>query len=387
MLCDKNECTGCFACYNICPKNAIEMIEDEYGYIYPHIIEEKCSKCNACNSVCINLRKNKFNVPSKCLAARVKDVDKLKKSTSGGIATILSEQILKLNGVVYGAAYTKKCSVNHVRVDKIEELQRLQGSKYVHSYINDTYKNIKKDLLNNKKVLFIGTPCQVDGLKSYLRKEYEGLYLVDIICHGVPSQKFLKEEVKRLINTLDIDRVNFRDKSFNEFTFSLNKEKNILFYQEWAQSPFFYTFMKAITYRENCYSCPYAKKERLSDIMIGDFWGIGKDSKFYAERKKGISVVFINSDKGNKLFDLVEEYIEIEDRKIEEAVNGNDQLREPSKKIPKAIKFKILYKKNKDFFKTYKIICKKNYYKQMIKSNKLVKKILEIRNVIKNGKQ
>lgn len=387
MLCEKNECTGCFACHNICPKNAIEMIEDEYGYIYPHIIEEKCIKCNACKSVCINSRKNEFNMPSKCFAARVIDTDKLKKSTSGGIATILSEQILKLNGVVYGAAYTENCSVNHVRIDKLGELHRLQGSKYVHSYINDTYKNIKKDLVNKKKVLFIGTPCQLDGLKAYLKNDYEDLYLVDIICHGVPSQKFLKEEVNRLIDTIDIDRVDFRDKTFDEFTFSLNKEKKIVFYQEWAKSPYFYTFMKAITYRENCYSCKYAKKERLSDMMIGDFWGLGKDSKFYNERNKGISVVFVNSDKGNKLFELIEEYIETEERQVEEAVNGNDQLREPSIKTSKVIKFKMLYKNNNDFFKTYKKICRKNYYKQILKSNKLVKKILKIMKEVKNGKK
>lgn len=387
MLCDKNKCTGCFACYNKCPQNAIFMKEDECGYIYPHIDNQKCIECKLCERVCPGLNESKYNKTIQCYAARVKDEKTLNQSTSGGIATILSEEILRNNGIVYGAAYTEKCNVNHIRVDNINDLNKLQGSKYVHSYINNTYRLVKNDLLNNKLVLFIGTPCQVDGLKNFLGKDYDKLYLLDIICHGVPSQRFLKDEVNRLINTIDVDRVNFRDKNFENFTFSINKGKSIIYSQSWGKSPYFYTFMKSITYRENCYSCKYAREERCSDITIGDFWGLNENSKFYKTQNKGVSVVLSITEKGKKLIENIFDKVEIEEREVHEAIEGNDQLRAPAQKSEQVIKFKDNYIKNGNFFKTYRSVCAKNYYKQILKSNKLIKKMLEIRNEVRNGKK
>ena len=387
MLCEKEKCTGCFACYNICPKNAIEMKEDELGYIYPNINKKNCIDCKLCEKVCPTLNESEFKAPQKCYAAKVNDDEKLKKSTSGGIATALSEEIIRNNGIVYGAAYLDNCEVNHIRVTELEELDKLKGSKYVHSYVQNTYQLVKEDLLKNNEVLFIGTPCQIDGLRKYLMKEYENLYLVDLICHGVPSQKFLKEEVYRCANTLDIDRVNFRDKTFSDFTFSINKNKKDIYSQIWIKNPYFYAFMKSITYRENCYLCQYAKKERISDITIGDFWGLKEDSNFYKERKKGLSVILPITDKGLRLLNRVEKMIIVEERTIKEAIDGNDQLRTPAIKSKDRKKFISYYADNKSFFKSYKKACKNNYYKQIIKSNKFVKKILELRKEVKNGKK
>ena len=388
MLCDKKNCTGCFACYNVCPKNAITMIEDECGYIYPNIDMEKCINCKLCEKSCPAINKVEFKYPKKCYAIRVKDPNILKKSTSGGIATILSKKIIENNGVVYGASYVGKCQVNHIRFDNIDDLKRLQGSKYVHSYIKDSYNNVKEDLINNKRVLFIGTPCQIAGLKRFLNREYVNLYLIDLICHGVPSQKFLKDEVKRLNNNdINVNRVNFRDKQFNNFTFSINKNNKTIYSQEWIKNPYFYTFMRSITYRENCYSCIYAKPERCSDITIGDFWGLGKDSKFYKNKEKGVSVILPITNKGIKLIESVKNDIEIEERQVIEAINGNDQLRKHVTKNKKVDKFKKIYKENSDFFKTYKKVCRGNLYKQKIKENIIVKRVLEIRREVKNGKK
>lgn len=387
MICNKDKCTGCFACNNICPKGAIEMKEDEFGYIYPKIIESKCINCGLCKKTCPVLNEIELKEPIKCLAIRTIDKDILKKSSSGGIATIISKKIIESNGVVYGARFVDNCTVSHVRIDTIDNLNSIQGSKYVHSYINDTYKNIKNDLLNNKKVLFIGTPCQIAGLKKYLMKNYDNLYTVDIICHGVPSQKFLKDEVKRINKNLDIDRVNFRDKKYAKFNFSIIKNKITTFHEEWTKSPYFYTFMKSYTYRENCYTCRYASHKRCSDLTIGDFWGISPESKFYVTRNKGLSVALPITDKGNYLLDLISDITEYEERPLSEAVDGNDQLKRSCKKDYLTEEFKNKYLKNMNFYKTYKKVFRKNYYKQKIKSNFIFSKILKIRDELKNGKK
>lgn len=387
-LCDRKNCTGCYACSNICPKQAIEMKEDEYGYVYPLIDNEKCVECKLCEKTCPYINKIELKYPTKCYAARVKETEILKASTSGGIATILAKKIIEKNGVVYGAAYTEDCEVNHIRVNKTEELSKLQGSKYVHSYIKESFKLAKQDLINGKIVLFIGTPCQVAGLKNFLMKEYENLYTVDIICHGVPSQKFLKEEVRRVNgNSTKIDRINFRDKTHKDFTFLVKKQNKVLYAQDWIDNPYFYTFMKSITYRENCYGCLYARPERVSDITIGDFWGLNEESKFYNTKDNGISVVLQITNKGKELFDMVTDEVDIEERPIEEAVSGNDQLKEPSVKSREVDKFKKIYYQNGNFYKTYKKLFIKHIYKQKLKSNPIIYNIVRKIKGDKNGKK
>ena len=386
MICKQKECTGCFACYNICPNNAIEMKEDDFGCIYPHIEKTKCIECKLCKKVCPAIKQEELKKPIKCLAGRIVNKEDLFKATSGGIATELSKYFILNNGVVYGASFEKNSSVEHIRVDKIEELNKLRGSKYVHSYINDIYTQVKKDLIKNKKVLFIGTPCQIAGLKNYLAKEYKNLYLVDLICHGVPSQKYLREEVDRLVKTLKIDKVNFRDKKYNSYIFGIVKNNKNLLLQNMVNSPYLYTFMKGITFRENCYDCRYATDNRYSDLTIGDFWGLGSDSKFYKDKEKGVSVILPITNKGMELINFISNQTELEERKISEAVNGNSQLRTPTVRTKKTDKFKKIYLK-KNFYIAYKKTMKKNYYKQKIKSNIIVKKILKLRDELKNAKK
>lgn len=353
MLCDQNKCTGCFACYNICPKNAIEMVEDSNGFIFPNIKEEKCVKCGMCQRVCPSIKMVEKNQEQKCYAMYSKNNQIRENSTSGGIATTFSEHVIRAGGIVYGASYTKGCNVQHIRVDNLEDLKRLQGSKYVHSYINDTYKKVKKDLVEtNKCVLFIGTPCQVAGLKGFLGKEYDNLIMVDIICHGVPSQKYLKEEVKRLNNgSLDIDRVNFRN--CNQYGFYIINNGELTYGEIMEESPYCDAFMKALSLREKCYNCDYANSLRISDITIGDFWGLSQESKFYEERHKGVSTVIVSTQKGKDFLNRQQNNFFIEDRPYSESVNGNSQLKSPSPKNKNADKFKKDYERF-GFMKAYK---------------------------------
>lgn len=370
MICDKSKCTGCFACYNICPKNAIEMIEDENGFIYPKIDKTKCIDCGLCKKVCPSLNEVEKKYPQKCYAAYSKSNDIRTKSTSGGIATTLSQEVINNGGVVYGSSFKENCKVEHIRITQIEDLHRLQGSKYVHSYIKDVYKNIKEDL-KDKKVLFIGTPCQIAGLKKYLMKDYENLILIDIICHGVPSQKYLQEEVKRLIGHLEVDRVNFR----NGNTYGLYpvKDNEIINGSDIQNSPYSDAFMCGLSLRENCFTCSYAGANRVSDITIGDFWGLDKSSKFYSDKEKGVSVIFINSEKGEKYFNTVNKHFEIEEREIEEAVTGNTQLMHPVPKNKNVEKFRELCVQN-NFETAYKNVTKFKRFKRKIK--KIIKKLI-----------
>ena len=252
MLCKRENCTGCFACFNVCPKNAIYMKEDIYGYIYPEIDTKKCIECHLCEKICPVLNKVNFKNYQKCFAGFSKNTRIRNNSSSGGIATVFSEKILKSGGIVYGASFKDNCEVEHIRITNIEDLHKLQGSKYVHSYIKDSFKKAKKDLENKKKVLFIGTPCQIAGLKNFLNKEYNNLLLIDIICHGVPSQKYLKDEILYINKNLDIDEIRFRKN--NIYQLSLVKKGKELINQTIETSPYLDSFIKTLDIRDNCFN-------------------------------------------------------------------------------------------------------------------------------------
>lgn len=369
MICDKKECTGCFACYNICPKKAIEMIEDDNGFIYPRINKEKCIDCNLCRKVCPSLNKATFNSPKVCYAMQAKDSEKLKESTSGGASTIFAEYILKNDGVIYGAAFEEGFKIQYVRIENIKDLRKIKGSKYVHCYVNDTYKKVKEDLNNKRLVLFTGTPCQIAGLKRYLMKDYENLYCIDIICHGVPSQSYLKDEISSQVLLDNIDEIKFRDDE--KFKLILKSKGEIVLEKNMSDSKYYEGFMEAIFYRDNCYQCLYARPERISDITIGDFWGISHEANLYKKREHGLSVLLILTEKGMKLLDECAEEMELEERPVSEAVNGNSQLRAPSQKYKYYEKFKKLYPKY-GFGKAYVKTRKMKMVKKKLKTNLLI---------------
>lgn len=342
MICSREKCLGCYACSNICPKTCIDMKEDELGYVYPEIDSNRCIKCNLCIKVCPTNNEIKFNFPQKAYAMwSLNESDRL-TSSSGGAASIFSQYIVENGGIVFGASINKY-RVKHIGIENYEELYKLKGSKYVHSYIGEVFKKIKYELKRNRKVLFIGTPCQVDGLNNYLQKEYSNLTTIDIICHGVPSQKFLAEFVDNKINGRTFDRISFRDS--DGFYFKIFNEKENLFKEHMRVNLYYRGFMDSLFYRENCYSCPYAKEKRVSDITIGDFWGLGKEKPFNHDVEKGVSVLLPNTMKG---IDLIKENslkMFIEEREVLEAISGNSQLNHPSHRHKKYYKFKQMYLK------------------------------------------
>jgi len=348
------KCCGCCACLNVCPKNAIEMNEDENGFLYPRINKDLCIHCGLCKSVCeFNAYRNEIdNSNLKVKVACSKNDELLKKSSSGGIFATIAQRFIQDNGIVYGCALQKEngfLKPMHIRTDNEIDLTKIQGTKYVQSYIGEIYSNVKEDLRTGKKVLFSGTPCQIAGLKGYLKNtNTENLFLIDIICHGTPNiqmfeayQKFLqgkyRGEIKELI---------FRNKENGWNTKGIKgrviiktsngKEKKVNINQH--NSAYIYLFIEGATQREECYSCPYASNKREGDITIGDYWGIDKvhpellkENGGKLDLSKGISCLLVNNKKGEDLVNISQGDIILFESNFENVIKKNGQLVHPCK--------------------------------------------------------
>lgn len=338
---EKSDCCGCGACMNICPRKAISMTEDECGFVYPEIDAELCIRCGKCKKVCAFQNTEETNYPLRTIAAVSKNKEQASNSASGGIFAAIAELFIKNNGVVYGAAFDEAWNVSHREISKVDEIHVLQGSKYVQSNIGLTYTQAKEKLENGNKVLFSGTPCQIAGLKKYLGKNYENLLTIDIVCHGVPSGKIFQSYIKYLENKENgtLKYFTFRDKTIGwgingcaKFETRSGKIKEKRLWQ--SASSYLYYFVKGWIYRENCYCCKYAGKNRPGDITLGDYWGIEKEHPEYLkssgwDENNGISVVIANSENGEKYLHQIE-CLDIRPSLFEKAARANDQLNHPS---------------------------------------------------------
>ena len=340
-LLDKHyKCTGCKTCEQICPVKAIDMMEDEEGFYKPRINKEKCIKCGKCYKNCPQLNcieKNKEFNQLNVYAIKNKNKTEQKTSSSGGVFSALAHYVLSNDGIVYGASFCENFKLKQTRIDKLDELYRLKGSKYLQSDTSEIFELVKEDLINNKLVLYVGTPCQIGGLKNYLGKDYNNLLLVDLLCHGVPSQRLFNE----YINWLEK-----REKSKVKMYDFRNKEKSIweLGYIpkvsfENGRDKYLYgdtdiyikSFLRGNTLMEACYSCKYTKMERISDITIGDLWGVGKAyPKLYDEN--GVSLVLINTINGKEAINEIKDNLCVKEIKINEIIKYTQPLCQPTKR-------------------------------------------------------
>jgi coenzyme F420-reducing hydrogenase beta subunit len=321
-----NKCVGCRSCEQVCPLKCIQIKENEEGFLYPFIVEEKCINCGVCLKHCPSNQELKITInnPKDIYAFRNKDENSLMKSASGGAATVASQIVLCSNGVVYGAAYDRDLVVKHIRVTDLKDLDKLQSSKYVQSDTGDCYSKIKEDLNDNKNVLFIGTPCQVNGLYRFLGNAYEQLYTIDLICHGVPSPKFLKKyfEYKEEELGEKIESYNFRSKDQRgwgtQYMIKTQTQTQTQT-QTFALDKYGSQFLAGDCYRESCYLCRYSNTNRIGDITIGDFWGIMQSHPdFFSE--KGVSCILVNTDKGQLLFSKMKERAVCLETSLQEAL-------------------------------------------------------------------
>ena len=328
---DKKTCSGCEMCVNICPKQCISMSEDEYGFRYPIIDTALCINCNLCEKYCPVIDYQPIEFKPTIYAAQNKNEEIRLKSSSGGIFSVFAETVLNLDGYVYGARWND-LKVEHCEICNIDELDSLRGSKYLQSNIGMIYKEVEKRLKDNKKVLFTGTGCQIAGLKSYLRKEYDFLYTVEIVCHGIPSNTVFKKyvsEMEEIQKTKLID-INFRDKisGWNTYSISTKFESGNIESCIFNQNSFMKGYIQNMYLRPSCTSCKFKQMKSGSDILLGDFWGVNELGSPWNDNK-GTSVVFINSSKGEELFQLSSTYINFTDVNLEFATQFNPCIVRP----------------------------------------------------------
>ena len=322
LFADKINCCNCGGCEQACPKQAISIKVDNYGFKYPVIDHDKCIDCGICQKVCAFQHIEETNNPINVYVASSNNKRQLRYSASGGIFAALATYIISIGGIVYGACIERvdnKFVVSHKSVSSIEELRALQGSKYVQSDIGNCFKEIRNLLNNGSIVLFSGTPCQCAGLKSFLRKEYSNLYIIDLICHGVPSLQFFNDYIDyKFSNLSDISNFAFRDKTSGwelkgRLDYGEGKCKSIIA----GTSSFYSLFLDAQIYRTNCYSCKYASQHRPGDLTIGDYWGIQREHPELIGNKRfcvkdGISCIISNTVKGEMLLTSAGSLINLE---------------------------------------------------------------------------
>lgn len=339
-ICDLDKCTGCSACMNACPVQAIQMKEGKIGHIYPQV-QESCIECGKCIKLCPVNKEIELVTPQKTFAAWAKDKNEHATSTSGGIAAVLTNSYLERGGVVYGCASLPGGKVMHIRITDKNDAYKLKGSKYVHSHVGDVFLQIKNDLKDAKRVLFIGLPCQVAGLRNFIGKNSEGLCTVDLVCHGVPSQKVLFDYLAELgIPREQINKLGFREPT--GYFLSVESKGRIIYRRHQSKDLFYLAFFDNLCFRDSCFSCRYASKKRCGDLTIGDFWGLGKKPPFPYKPEGNVSLVLVNTRVGEGVLVEVSDQIELVERELVEAVDGNHNLRKPSK-CANAHKFKTYY--------------------------------------------
>ena len=353
----KEECCGCTACSNICPKGAITMIEDEEGFKYPHVDKTKCINCGLCKKVCpIRNREKEEQVEQKAYILNNKNNKIRMQSTSGGAFTAIAEYVLEREGIVFGATFDKEFNVHHIYVTKPEELEKFRGSKYVQSELENSFRQVKEFLDNNKLVCFSGTPCQIEGLKKYLGKDYENLITVDFVCRAVPSPMVFKKYLnfqKANLRVKKIDKVYFRDKRKYGYKYSnMRIEAGDIIYSEGIDTdPYLRAFFSNFSDRPSCYECKFRKQYRKSDFTLWDCFETEKFSKSLDD-DKGTTRVLVHSNKGKEILENILTKFDYKEVSVKELSSG---VRELYTSIPKN-------KKRKEFFEDINKMDEKEFF-------------------------
>ena len=299
QLASRDACTGCAACASVCPTNSITMRENKEGFLQPHIDADTCICCHKCEKTCPIV--TPITIPNDfethAYAAINKDEAVRMRSSSGGMFHALAKWMIEQGGVVFGARFNEHWEVVHDYTETLEGIEPFMRSKYVQSRIGDTFQQAKQFLDQGRQVLFVGTPCQIGGLKSYLHKDYENLLAVDLICHGVPSPKVWNKYLQEEFNTEVIKEINFRDKldgwaREQKYTFTTSSST-----RRFQNNSYCKGFINKIIIRRSCYKCAYRSSLGKTDIMLGDFWGVESNLPEMFDNR-GTSLVFINSCKG-----------------------------------------------------------------------------------------
>ena len=344
---NKKDCSGCSACANVCPKNCIKMERDDMGFAYPVVDTSVCIGCGRCETVCPILSPAQENSPLSVIGAKNRDEAVRSASSSGGTFFELAKAVILRGGAVYGCALDSDLVARHVKVESVDDLSALRSSKYVQSDVGTTYREVKLALMNGREVLYSGTPCQIAGLKNYLGKEYDGLLLVDVLCHGVPSPGVFEDYLNYLGEKFGSKpvSVNFRnkEKSWKRLYFEVKFENGKRYFTFCGYDRYMSMFLNNISLRPSCYDCRFTTVNRQGDITLGDFWGIGRK---HPERDddKGISLIIVNSEKGERAYGKIAEKLDAFESDIDTAKNPQHTMSASTPKNPKHEEFYRLYR-------------------------------------------
>lgn len=331
LICDRKQCTGCGMCSNVCQHHAIEMVEDDKGFVHP-IINNNCIDCGLCVNKCPSNNKPNMNEAQNVFSSWTKDKKSRSKSSSGGIFTELAKSVILDNGVVVGSRWSKIFTPEHVVIKNINDLDELKGSKYAQSFTGNIYIQVKELLNKGIKILFSGTPCQVAALRKFLDRDYQNLITVDLVCHGVPSTKMLRQHYSEIHNS-EVTNVclRYKDPYWDYSYVKVDFIDGYKYQKLTLEDSYFNLFNIGYSLRESCHNCEYTNIDRVSDITLSDFWGyLPKNFKGH-NYNYGTSCVIINTSKGKELFDSVKERVYCEQSTLDEAIKANKCLSEPFK--------------------------------------------------------
>ena len=292
-LSDKSQCCGCEACRTICPKHCITMQEDFEGFLYPKVNKDTCIDCGLCEKVCPILNPVNNDAEPEVYAAINNDENIRMQSSSGGIFTLLAERVINNGGVVFGACFDKDWNVVHDYTETIDGLSRFRGSKYVQSRIGDSFQKAKSFLDEGREVLFSGTPCQIAGFKNFLKKPYDNLLSVEVVCHGAPSPKVWRKYISAMP---EIQHVSFRSKvkGWKNFSLSFRLKDGTIEETEFYKNPYMNVFLSNLSLRPSCYACRAKQQNSQCDIALADFWGVDKIAP-EIDDDKGCGLVLVNN--------------------------------------------------------------------------------------------
>lgn len=376
QILDKAKCVGCHACYSCCPLECITMEEDSEGFRYPQVDRGACIDCKKCEKVCPVVQKPVLQDFSEVSIAAYSKNERIRNSSSsGGVFSVLAQIVLKHGGVVFGAAFDSNFQVHHIMVDSIADLEKLRGSKYVQSRIENTFKEAMEILKSGREVYFSGTPCQIDGFKNYLGNDYDNLITQDIICHGVPAPfvwgRYL-DSVREGLNS-EVKRVSFRDKAlgWRKYSVKIEGANGKVEMSTFLENPMMKAYLRDMCLRPSCYNCPSKGVKRSSDLTLADFWNV---SEFIddSDDNRGTDLIICHTAKGLELLNEARSgivYQEVNMRAAYENVPLNN-----SSKLPANRDSFIEFLKKSTFTEAVKKYCTIPMYERIITKIKLISK-------------
>lgn len=349
---DNKKCYGCSACAEACPQRCIRMVPNAEGFLYPQADTHSCVQCSICERVCPIDKETDVPYAPAAFAGRNMDEAECAAGSSGGVFLPLAKSVIAHGGVVFGVAFNDRFTAEHQSAETVESVRKFCGSKYIQSDVNHTFPQVKEALQQGREVLFSGTACQIAGLKNYLGKEYDRLYTLDLICHGVPSPKLWEKYLQSLNRKLP-KSVSFRDKTdgWRSFRLRIAWEKSVLS-ESHKENKYFSLFLTNFILRESCYSCGFKMKNIRSDLTVADFWGIGAVLP-ELDDNKGVSLILQNTSKGSELLERIAGEVRLVPVDTEQAVRQNKAARTAPERNPRRDKYIQAMQKDKSFSYIY----------------------------------